>query len=285
MESYKTYEITQLGEPLFKSRSSDIYAFEGKDVLLKLFHSDVSQELIDGEEVNTKDTFEKGISKIECFGQVRVTDTDGTVRSGILMKKIPGKTLIDLGLSKPAFLLKLAGIMVEQAKLLHSTETDVIRPYKELVRYAMAQPPMDYLTEEQRALIEKKLDALPDKKSILHFDFHPDNIMSDGKNFVSTIDWMTAASGDPAADIAATQFLLNEGEMIPGMNPAVAAISEFMRGKIWKSFYKNYKKQTGMTDEEVAAWRFAFLIVRLGIWGIESETPYIREKLEEELAK
>ena len=39
-----------------------------------------------------------------------------------------------------------------------------------------------------------------------------------------------------------------------------------------------------MTDEEIAPWRLPFLIVRLGVWCIESETDDLQRKIREELA-
>ena len=105
----------------------------------------------------------------------------------------------------------------------------------------------------------------------------------DGKSTI--IDWMTACSGAPAADVAATVFLLTEGEMIPGLSKAVAAAMQFLRGKICRSYYKKYKAQTGMTDEEVQIFRLPFMIFRLGVWTIESEIETLQKKIREEIAK
>ena len=266
----KLYQIEELGSPLFTSRSSEVFYWEDYDreeeVLLKLFRPGVDQKMIDQEEINTKETYAKGVSAVACYGQVRVVSLNGTVRK------------------HPETLLAAPKIMAEQQMALHRTHTKVIRSYKEMVRDCLNKPVMDFLTESERTEILRRLDALPDGDSILHLDYHPDNIMSDGEH-ISVIDYMTAASGAPAADVAATLYLLNEGEMIPGLNPAVAAVMEFLRKTICKKYLKRYKAASGMTDEEIAPWRLPFLIVRLGVWCIESETDDLQRKIREELAQ
>lgn len=280
MSEERVYTMESLGEPLFTSRSSEIFLWEGGDKLLKLFRKEVNKDLIDGEEVNTKEAFAKGVTEVECFGQVEV---DG--RYGIILKKIEGATLIGTLGKQPSILFKASQIMADLQIEMHNTHTDKIRSYKEMVKDTLLTAPVfDYLSSEEKDRAIAKIDALPGGDSILHFDYHPDNIMThDGKS--SVIDWMTACSGAPAADVAATVFLLTEGEMIPGLSKAVAAAMQFLRGKICRSYYKKYKAQTGMTDEEVQIFRLPFMIFRLGVWTIESEIQTLQQKIREEIAK
>lgn len=284
----KLYKIEELGLPLFTSRSSEVFCWEDssreEEVLLKLFRPGVDQKMIDQEEINTKETCAKGVSAVACYGQVRVAEPGGTVRSGILLRKIPGQTLIARVMKHPGTLFAAPKIMAEQQLALHHTHTKVIRSYKEMVRDCLKAPVMEFLTESEREEILRRIDRLPDGDSILHLDYHPDNIMSDGQN-ISVIDYMTAASGAPAADVAATLYLLNEGEMIPGLSPAVASVMEFLRKSICKKYLKRYQAASGMTDEEIAPWRLPFLIVRLGVWCIESEITDLQRKIREELAR
>lgn len=301
-----TYKLADLGSPLFTSRSSQVFLLKSDDSsdtkddsskggdakvgsqadvaekLLKLFNPEVSQEMIDNEEINTKETYEKGISAVECYGQARVECPDGTIRSGLIIKKIPGQTLIARAMKKPATVFSAPKTMARLHIAMHNTHTDKIRSYKDLVKSSMESDVMSFLTDDERIEIKNRLDSLPDGDSILHLDYHPDNIMSDGNN-TSVIDWMTSAKGTPAADVAATLYLLNEGEMIPGLNPAVASVLEFLRKSICKKYLKKYKAATGMTDEQIAPWRLPFLIVRLGVWAIDSEITDLQRKIREEL--
>lgn len=93
------------------------------------------------------------------------------------------------------------------------------------------------------------------------------------------IDWMTAAKGAPAADIATTTYLLNEGEMIPGLPKVLSFVFEILRKNIYKSYFKIYQQETGIADTEIQRWRLVALIVRLSVWNIESEVDMLREKI------
>ncbi len=274
----ETYTLESLGAPLFTSRSSEIFSWQG-NTLLKLFRSSVDSKLIENEEINTTETYDKGVSKVKCYGHVQVDD-----RTGIIIERVEGKTLISLLGSKPMILFKASGIMAELQVEMHNTHTEKIRSYKEMVINALDTESMRFLSEDEKKIAAAKLNALADGNSILHFDYHPDNIMSDGKN-ATIIDWMTAARGVPAADVAATLYLLNEGEMIPGLNKTVAAVMEVIRKSICKKYYAAYKKKTGMTDADVAPWRLPFLIFRLSVWNIDSEIQVLQEKIRGELRK
>jgi hypothetical protein len=276
--SAETYKLESLDEPLFTSRSSQIFAWQG-NTLLKLFRNGVDAVLIENEEINTTEAYETGVSLVKCYGHVQVDD-----RTGIIIERVEGKTLISLTGSKPLTIFKVPNLMAELQLKMHNTHTEKIRSYKKFVLDALDSKPLSFLTEEDRLSALKKLSALPDGNSVLHLDYHPDNIMSDGK-MATIIDWMTAARGVPEADIAATLYLLNEGEMIPGLSKAVAAILETIRKTICKKYYAAYKKKTGMTDADVAPWRLPFLIFRLSVWNIDSEIAVLQGKIRDELRK
>ena len=273
-----SYSLESLGEPLFTSRSSQIFAWDG-NALLKLFNANVDPLLIENEEINTTETYEKGISAVKCYGHIKIGD-----RTGIVIEKVAGKTLISRFGSKPLTLFQVPGMMADLQIEMHSTHTEKIRSYKQFVLSSLESEPMRFLSASERRAVENKLNALPDGDSILHFDYHPDNIMTDG-NASTVIDWMTAARGVPAADVAATLYLLNEGEMIPGMSKAAAAILETIRKSICKKYYAAYKKRTGLTDSEVTPWRLPFLIFRLSVWNIDSEIVILQQKIRDELLK
>lgn len=270
--------LEDLGQPIFTSRSSEVYKWdEGR--LLKLFHAKIDRGLIEHEAVNTQVTFESGVSRVEYCGKVQLGD-----REGLILKEVAGKTLISLAAKRPQTVFSVHRLMADLQIALHQTESDRIRSYKGFVKEALDLEAMQFLTPEESAKCLERLEALPEGRHILHLDYHPDNIMSDGKSQTTIIDWMTASAGVPAADVAATLYLLNEGEMIPGMSKLAGAALEAIRKTVCRKYYADYKKKTGMTDQEVARWRLPFLIFRLTIWNIDSEIPGLQRKIREELA-
>lgn len=266
------YPPERLDSPLFTSRSSEIYAWEGSQ-LLKLFNAEVDPFLIENEKINTIEAYEKGVTKVKCYGLIQIKN-----RTGMIIESVSGKPLISLAGSYPTTAFGVPKLMVELQTQLHNTQTNIIRSYNEMVITTLDSQPLSFLTKTEKDNILVKLAKLPDGNAILHLDYHPDNIMSDRQS-ATIIDWMTAARGVPAADVAATLYLLNEGEMIPGLNKAVAMALETVRKFLCKRYLKEYQKTTGMTDSEIAPWRLPFLIVRLGVWNIDSEVLILQEKI------
>lgn len=268
----ENYPLERLDSPLFTSRSSEIYSWEGSR-LLKLFNAEVDPFLIENEKINTIEAYEKGVTKVRCYGMVQIEN-----RTGMIIECVNGKPLISLAGSHPTTAFRVPRLMVALQLQLHDTQTDIIRNYKEMVIATLDSQPLAFLSSEEKDMIMTRMALLPDGNSILHLDYHPDNIMSDRQS-ATIIDWMTAARGVPAADVAATLYLLNEGEMIPGLNKAVALALESVRKYLCKRYLKEYQKTTGMTDAEIAPWRLPFLIVRLGVWNIDSEVLILQKKI------
>jgi serine/threonine protein kinase len=262
MEKYNF--VSELGIPLFTSRSSQIFLLED-NVLLKLFNNNISTDQVDVEVVNTTEAFAKGVTQVKCYGKCQIED-----RYGIIMERVSGKTLLNVFTKNPLIYFKTPKIMAELQLQLHRTKTYILRDYKDLALSCLNSGALGFLTEAEKQIVKEYIAGLPDGNSILHLDYHPDNIMCNGKN-VTIIDWMTAAKGVPAADMATTTYLLNEGEMIPGLPRLLSFALEKIRKNIFKSYFKIYKKATGITDEEISKWRIVALIVRLSVWNIESE--------------
>ncbi|HYK74361.1 MAG TPA: aminoglycoside phosphotransferase family protein, partial [Pseudoneobacillus sp.] len=99
-------------------------------------------------------------------------------------------------------------------------------------------------TETEETLIENilKLNRHSENLSILHLDFHPLNVLTDGETITSVIDWANASVGDIRFDIARTISILQlEGNRIgsPFENyPDI--LSEFEKGWI-----KGYEQIAG----------------------------------------
>ena len=105
------------------------------------------------------------------------------------------------------------------------------------------------LIEKLRAYIL----SLPAGNSILHYDFHTENILMDGKECI-VIDWMTAVKGVPEAEVAMMDFLHHHAELFPGSSKAQLAFYTAVRTFIYNSFLKNYIKITGMSPDAPRPW-------------------------------
>lgn len=63
------------------------------------------------------------------------------------------------------------------------------------------------LNGAERARLLDRLTALPDGDALCHGDFHPFNIVADGRE-LGIIDWLDATSGPAAADVGRTYLLV-----------------------------------------------------------------------------
>lgn len=96
--------------------------------------------------------------------------------------------------------------------------------------------------EEMR--IQEHLRALnPRMDALLHGDYHPLNVMTDGERITGVLDWPNAMAGDPRADLARTFVVLR---FTPGVTPRPVervAIALFLR--FW---WRGYQQLAGRVE-------------------------------------
>ena len=122
-------------------------------------------------------------------------------RSGPILHKIHGIELPKFGQ------LKVTNGMLEG-------NFETWREYLETVR-----PNTDYLVEHEfitineerhfNQIFDQLLEREIEQGSLLHNDFHPVHIFSDGEEITGVIDWDRALIGDPCYDLAVTRVCLN----------------------------------------------------------------------------
>jgi aminoglycoside phosphotransferase (APT) family kinase protein len=149
--------------------------------------------------------------------------------------------------------------------------------YKESLEWNIRHT--DYLTEDQKLAVLNLLEELSEGDSLCHGDFHPGNIMKDGDD-VYILDWMTAAVGSPAADVARTVLLLKDSAL-PGHIPQpVKFLIGCMRKSMAAAYLKQYLKLSGLQKEEVGSWRTVIIAARLREWIPESEKKAMLKEIE-----
>lgn len=82
--------------------------------------------------------------------------------------------------------------------------------------------------------------------TLLHFDFHPLNVLIHEGQVSGVIDWANAAAGDPRLDAARTWAILESAPVIfPGMDKTSSrsVLSQFSRG--WRAAYEERRGPLG----------------------------------------
>ena len=206
-------------------------------------------------------------------------------RHGILYERAEGQDLFRMIGSDPLLLLtagkKLAGLHTE----IHEKEISGILTVKEKLRQEIGW--VGDLSEDEKRQIMACLDHFPDKNRLCHFDFHPGNIMVSGEKTL-VLDWLTACSGDPAADIARTCILLKYGEIRNGDRLSRMILS-ITKACIRGSYIRNMLKFSGIGRNEIGQWIVPVATARLSEWLTEHErkqlVKLIRKHLDEQMKK
>jgi ketosteroid isomerase-like protein len=69
-------------------------------------------------------------------------------------------------------------------------------------------------------------------RALLHGDYHPLNVLTDGERITAVLDWSNAAAGDPRSDVARTFSILRLEARMPGRFPPALrrSLAAFERG-------------------------------------------------------
>jgi aminoglycoside phosphotransferase (APT) family kinase protein len=88
---------------------------------------------------------------------------------------------------------------------------------------------------------------------LLHLDYHPLNVLSDGRQITAVLDWANARAGDPRADIARTYTILMVEPYSPGRQPLVISLVRRLTAWSWR---RGYAQVAGAQSD--MAWFYAW---------------------------
>ena len=187
-------------KPIATGRTAEIFAWEpGK--IVKVYRPGFPADDARYEADIAVKVQESGVACPHFFGQVEV---DG--RPGLVYERIEGLTMAEKVIKQPwripAFARQMAHLHLEMHKPVISASLPSQRG-----KYAWRIEHNDLLPAYLRQSLFEQLALLPNDQRLCHGDFHPGNIMLDGKRSL-TIDWMDVSAGHPLGDVARTSVLL-----------------------------------------------------------------------------
>ena len=261
-----------MSERFARGRSAEIFRTEDGRVL-KLFFADYPEEYAKKEYQNTRIASELGCTPLKVYEQVQ---QDG--RYGFEMSFVDGVSQNDMPGKSPLYLLKggvdlaRCHVRVQQRR---SHELDDIRS---VCCDLLDDETMAFLGDDEKAAARAYIESLPDEDGILHLDFHTDNVLVDEQGGCTVIDWMTAARGNRAVEVAMMEFLFSEAELFPEISELQRMLFRAVRGFIGRQFFKEYQRLTPISAENVDRYRLLALMVRRS-WNIEFERPYLTKTI------
>lgn len=177
-------------------------------------------------------------------------------RAAIVFEKVTGETMLRRIQIAPWNAFALAIEMGRLHRRLHAVSAGELPSMKAGLAASFPRAVQRGLPDWAVPLLLQRLNALPDGDHLLHGDYHPDNLILSPRGMV-VLDWMTARSGPPAADVARTVLLLTIGGL-PGDGPAPAWVWLARRILLW-----GYLRGLGSQKPDYRAWMGVIAAARL----------------------
>jgi aminoglycoside phosphotransferase (APT) family kinase protein len=198
-------------------------------------------------------------------------------RPALLLSWCPGRSLRDEAFARPWRAWTLGREFGRTLARLHTVPLPepLIAESEEWI--TLAGPDEEPLQARLRALARGPA-------ALLHLDYHPLNVMTDGTRVTAILDWANTRAGDPRADLARTLAILR-------FSPAGAKSKRLLavllsRAAEW-GCSSGYRQAAGRPEEMAAfhAWSWAYMaadlapkVGRPGIWLRPHHLDRMRER-------
>lgn len=241
------------GPLLAQGRTAEVYAWNDNAVV-KLFFDWVPAGWIEHEVEVGRAVSAINLPTPKLLGTVTVEG-----RAGLLYERVDGPSLVRVITTQPWRLPRLAAQFAELHVTVHRQPGDGFPPLRVQLTGSIDQAD---LPPALKAHALATLDRLEDGDALLHLDFHPDQVVLTPAGPV-VLDWMTAAQGNPLADVARTVILLRVGQLPYGGWLQRAFINATRRLFLQTYLRRTLQLQPGVTKAAVEAWCVPLAAARL----------------------
>lgn len=118
---------------------------------------------------------------------------------------------------------------------------------------------IEWAGSSEKLLQAKLRSRQQDTLALLHLDYHPLNVMTDGQRITGVLDWANASIGDPRADFARTYTILRVEPYGPGREPPHI---RFFRWAFERGWRHGYQQVLGSVQDMAIfyAWAGAVMV-------------------------
>ena len=245
----KLREVSVEGCPVIGGgHFSTVYRLDS-DTIVKVFNrTPITLERIESDQKRAREIFIQDIPTAISFDVVRCGEYYGIVYEMIDALSLSGtlrkqpQRLPELGRKMGALLKKLHTTQFTQGTLPDATST-----IYEAVKVFHAH---GHISDSERDMLNGILDGIPRRNTLIHYDYHPNNILVQGEDLV-LIDVGEVSLGNPVIDFAFSYFLVFS--TLKYMNAPVEAIERLVginnavMTDLWREMTAEY---FGTTDSE-----------------------------------
>jgi aminoglycoside phosphotransferase (APT) family kinase protein len=156
-------------------------------------------------------------------------------RPALVLDWLPGRTLAQELRARPWRLWPLALAFGRMHARIHAVAAPA-------VLHESVAPWMTWAGPVEEPL-RARLEALaPPQPALLHFDYHPLNVLTDGRQVTAVLDWTNVRIGDPRADVTRTFTIL---AVLPPDPGALAPIEAALRRLLARGWRRGYEQVAG----------------------------------------
>ena len=190
--------------------------------------------------------------------------------------------MLELMAKMPWMIFRYARQMAGLHAQIHSIETDSIPEQKQSLEFFIKR--IENISNEEKEIILSYLNSLEIKKFLCHGDFHPDNVLiSGGKPYI--IDWMTAVSGNPEADLARSIVMLKYGKLPPQVPFLTRTLLYTFKSLYCNLYVKYYRELTGISMDAVEKWFLPVAAARLNEYLFDKEKKALVKLIKRDIKK
>lgn len=260
-------------EQIGRGRTSDVYAY-GEDRAIKLFPDSEDRAGIEQEAAAATLIHELGVPSVRCDG---LAEVDGKL--GIIFERLDGISFNDVAEADLRQFGQVCRDLADCHARMHAAHTRELPDIRELALGLLDAAPLDQLSETERAALAEHLKGLPEGDSVLHLDYHPQNVFRHRDGW-AIIDWHSACRGPAAADVAMSALMMSEVELFPGTPPLKLLLYQIVRGLMRRLYLARYFATTELTAAEVDVWMTCVRVLRLGLLNVESERSRLLRRVQ-----
>jgi uncharacterized protein (TIGR02172 family) len=236
-----TDPLPPLGAKLGGGKAAHVHAWSA-DKVVKLYQPDIPDRLVDAEARNVQALHAAGLPVPRFFEHVEIAG-----RRGSVFERIKGRSISASLQANPFRLFRLAREFAAVHRLIHGTERSELPRVADNLRRVIAG--VSALTAAQRDELIALLESLPSGTSVCHFDFHPSNVILSPRGPV-VLDWGSARSGNPLADVARTCVLFATDHL----EASAAPVARIWNSTFARAYLRCYFEGATQTRNELERW-------------------------------
>ena len=241
-----------LAPPIAEGRTAELFAWDAGHVL-KLYREWCPPDWVEHEARVAHAVTE---ARIPTPAVSKIVEVNG--RRGLVYERVSGSSMLEDLNRHPWLMFGHARSLAELHVQINGLSVPGLPSYRGGLEQAIRVAPA--LPDDLRLRALSALEKLPDVQSLCHGDFHPGNVLLTAQGPI-VIDWMTAKSGSPWADVARSSLLLTIGPK--GAGKKVSPALRLVIGLFHRIYLNRYRAIAPDGGGELSRWKAVTAAARL----------------------